>query len=197
MIGARVTDAVEFFRQRQEHEQAFAMVRHRTPDGHRWRRATAKVAGGLAPLTGRRRERLVEPLRELVFDLRDPTLRREVVLDARRAHLDLDRGEILPVRTYGELRRAAFLVDVDLRLVEAHVALVPDFDAPIDVAGVVVVARALEEAFSRRARRLALELPLQSGEERLATPRELGMLGQVARDEADARRYRALSTSLL
>lgn len=195
MIGERVTDAVEFFRQREEYRNALRMVRDRSPDGRRWRAAVQRVSGTAAGLRGRERVGLEEPLREVVLDLGDLRLRTEVVLDARRMRLDLDRGEILTPRTFGDLRRAAFLASVDLEQVRRHVDVSDDFFAPVDVAGVVVVARSMSEAFASRAKRLVLELPVD--DERALTVRELGVRDQVERDRMDQRRWSALASTLL
>lgn len=195
MIGARITDAVEFFRQREEYRNALRVVRDRAPEARRWRAAVQRVSGAAAGLRGRERQGVEEPLREVVFDLGDRQLRTEVVLDARRFHLDLDRGEILSPRTYGDLRRAAFLASVDLDSIRRHVALTDDFFAPVDVAGVVVVARSMADAFGARARRLSLDLSVD--ELRAPTPRELGLVAQVERDRLDQRRWSALASSLL
>src|SRR5687768_14269646 len=93
--GSRVTDAVDYWQRRAELKPAVHIVRTRVPERFRWRKAVANIAQGLSPLRGRDRMRLEEPVRELVIDLEDTALRREVVLDARRVGVDLDRGEVL------------------------------------------------------------------------------------------------------
>jgi hypothetical protein len=196
MLGSRVTDAVEFFRQREEYRHALKLVRHRTPDPRRWRHAVGRMSFAVASLAGRVRNHVEEPLREVVMDLDDGALRREVVLDARRLHVDLDRGEVLAPKTFGDLRRAAFLTNVDIDLIRPHVPLVDDFFAPIDVAGVVVVGRSMAEAYQRRSHRLMLELPTfeQLGS---LTPRQRGSAEQANRDSTAAARWGAFSRSLL
>lgn len=196
MSGTRITDAVEFFRQREEHREAVRLVRGRAPDARRWKQAVAKMSGTVATLRGRERVMIDEPLRERVLDLDDRGLRAEVVLDARRARVDWDRGEVLAPKSVGDLRRTAFLTGLDLGMVASHVAVSDDFFAPIDVAGCVVVGRSYAEAFHRRAQRLALEIPLVDDPSELSV-REQGIAAQVARDDRDCARWRAFAKALL
>lgn len=98
--------------------------------------------------------RIEEPIREVVLDLADPELQRAVVLDARRAGMDLDRGEILPIRTVSDVRRFAFLTGTDLSLIEKFVALPLDFQQRVDTAAIAVVGNAYAEAHRRRAQRV-------------------------------------------
>jgi hypothetical protein len=157
--GMRVTDAVTFFRQRGELRGSVQIVRTRTPDRLRWRSAVSFVTAAAAPLLGRERLRVEEPVRELVLDLPDAPLRREVVLDARKVGLDLDRGEVLPRHTLGDLGRLAFMTGTDVAQMRRYVKLPDDFFAPIDTAGAAVIARALGEHHRVRAHRLLLQLP--------------------------------------
>lgn len=196
MLGARVTDAVEFFRQREEYRHALSLVRRRAPDPLRWRNAVGRMSYATASLTGRSRVLVEEPLREVVLDLDDRALCREVVLDARRLHVDLDRGEVLPSRTFGELRRASFLIGIDIDQIRPHVQLSDDFQAPIDVAGVVVVGRTMAEAYQRRSHRLAQSIPDFQSLAQL-TPRQRGTAEQANRDAMEAARWAALSHTLL
>ena len=196
MLGSRVTDAVEFFRQREEYRHALNLVRTRTPDPRRWRHAVGRMSYAVASLAGRSRHHVEEPLREVVLDLGDGALRREVVLDARRLHVDLDRGEVLAQKTYGDLRRVAFLTGVEVDLIRPHVPLVDDFFAPIDVAGVVVVGRSMAEAYQRRSHRLMLTLPSDTGLSGLTT-RERGTAEQANRDSTAAARWGAFARALL
>lgn len=195
MIGSRVTDAVEFFRQREEYRHALRLVRERSPDARRWRSAMGRMSFAAASLRGRDRMRVEEPLREVVVDVADRGLRTELVLDARRMKLDLDRGELLAPKTFGDLRRAAFLTSVDLDIVRGHLALPDDFFAPVDVAGVVVVSRCMSEAYERRAERLSLDLP--GDEDSVLSARQLGLRSQVERDRGEQRRWSALARVLL
>lgn len=196
MLGSRVTDAVEFFRQREEYKHALSLVRHRSPDAQRWRNAVSRMSFAASTLSGNSRTHVEEPLREVVIDLEDGGLRRELVLDARRVRVDLDRGEILSPKSYGDVRRSAFLTGVDLDLVRKHVTLVDDFFAPVDVAGVVVVGRSLAEAYQRRAQRLVAMLPNFSTVGQLDA-RQRGTVEQANRDSTDAARWGAFSRSLL
>src|SRR5687768_3181257 len=101
--GSRVTDAVEYWRRRGELKGAVSIVRKRLPEHFRWRRAVNVVSQAAGALVGRERMRIEEPVREIVLDLPDEVLRREVVIDARRFGVDLDRGEVLRPRTVGEI----------------------------------------------------------------------------------------------
>lgn len=196
MSGTRVTDAVEFFRQREEHRQAVRLVRARTPETRRWKHAVARMSATVGSLRGREKSFVDEPLREMVIDLDDRALRAEVVLDARRANVDWDRGEILAPKTMGDLRRASFLAGIELSMLRPHVAIPEDFFALIDVAGVIVAGRAFALAYHRRAQRLVLELPLVDDPSRLSI-RQQGIAAQVARDDRDAKRWSALSKAML
>ena len=196
MSGSRVTDAVEFFRQREEHRQAVRLVRARSPETRRWRLAVSKLSATVSSLRGRERSFVDEPLREMVVDLEDRALRAEVVLDARRANVDWDRGEITAPKTMGDLRRATFLAGIELALLRPHVTVPEDSFAPTDAAGVIVTGRAFALAYHRRAQRLVLELPLVDDSSRLSI-RQQGIAAQVARDDRDAKRWNALSKAML
>jgi hypothetical protein len=163
--GSRVTDAVDYWQRRAELKPAVHIVRTREPERFRWRKAVASIAQGLSPLRGRERMRVEEPVRELVVDLEDAGLRREVVLDARRVGVDLDRGEVLVHRTLGEARRLATIAGTDLSRVKKHVRLPDDDGAPIDTAAVVVVGRALGDYYRTKAQRLLLSIPDSDGPE--------------------------------
>ena len=195
MSGARVTDEVNFWRKRGDLKRAVRVVRTRVPERLRWRAALSAVSESAAPLRGRSRAQIEEPVRELVLDLDDFILRREAVLDARRFGVDLDRGEVLPMRTRWDLKRAAFLIGVDHELLGRYVSLPGDFERRIDVAGVVVVSRALASTYRQRGDRLS---------ERVANPegRELAqherMMLERANYERDlARKWAALSRSMV
>lgn len=163
--GARVTDAVDFYHRRGEVRGAVRVVRIRRPERLRWRSAVGHLTGVAGRLRGLERMRIEEPIREMVVELPDPDLRREVVLDARRGGVDLDRGEILPVRTMGDVRRFAYLTGTDIDRVTRYVKLPSDFDAPVDAAGVVLVGRAWADTHRRNAQKLWLRLPDPDGPE--------------------------------
>ena len=140
--------------------------------------------------------RVEEPIRELVVDLPDGFLQREVVIDARRNNVDLDRGELLPTHRMGALRRYGFLVGADMRLVDRYVALPTDFAAPVDTAGVVVVSRAVANYHRLRAQRLMLEIPDHEGPiPRL--PRFEAMAEEADREAERSRRWKALADRML
>lgn len=161
--GARVTDAVDFEKRRGELRGAVKVVRVRPPERFRWRSAVSNLTGEAGRLRGLQRMRIEEPIREMVVELPDFDLRREVVLDARRGGVDLDRGEVLPVRSMGDVRRFAFLTGADITRVERYLRLPEDFGAPVDAAGVVLVGRAWADHHRRAAQRLWLRLPDQDG----------------------------------
>ncbi len=151
MFGSRVTDVVEYHHRREEKRHAVRVVRHRCPDKFRWRWAVARVSAGVGKTAGLERSRLEEPVREMVLDLPDAVLQREVVLDARRHRVDLDRGEILPPTTRGDLHRVAFLTGVDVDAMRRYVVIPDDWGAPVETAGLVVVGRAFATHHRRRA----------------------------------------------
>jgi len=194
--GARVTDAVTFHRHRGELKAAVRIVRFREPERLRWRTAVMGVNASTGTLLGRPRMMVEEPIREIVLDLSDLELRREVVLDARRVGVDLDRGEILPFRTMGDLRRMAFLTQTDLSWVARHVALPTDFEAPVDTAAVALVGRAFAEHHRRRAQRLWLELPDPEGPVRPTLHHEL-LAERAELDHDLSRRWTALSRAVV
>jgi len=148
-------------------------------------------------MRGLDRLRVEEPVREVVVDLDDALLRREVVIDARRNNVDLDRGEVLPFHRMGDLRMYSHMVGADISLIERYVALPSDFDAPVDTAGVVLVARAMSNQHRRRAQRIWLELP--DADDPLATPmlHHRYLSERAQRDAEAAKRWAALSKTLL
>lgn len=192
----RVTDAVTYFRQRGELRGSVQIVRTRSPDRLRWRSAVSFVTAAAAPLLGRERLRVEEPVREVILDLPDATLRREVVLDARKVGLDLDRGEVLPHHTVGDLGRLTFVTGTDVSQLRRYVRLPDDFFAPIDTAGAAVVARALSEFHRVRAHRLLLQLPDPDARE----PRQRHQVFMAERAETESEasgRWAALAKSLV
>ena len=189
--GARVTDEIEFFRRRGQLQQAVRVIRSRTPERLRWRAGVAAVTQIAGGLRGRERMRIEEPVREIVLDLKDRILRRENVLDARRAGVDLDRGEVLPILTRWDLRRNAFLTGVDHLCLAPYMHLPDEYSAPIDTAAAVLISRALAEAHKNRAERLVARLPIERGE--ALQRHEQFMLDRSERDKDLARRWMALA----
>jgi hypothetical protein len=192
--GARVTDEVNFWRQRGDLKRAVRAVRVRAPERLRWRMALSGVAESASTLRGTDRLHVEEPVRELVLDLEDRVLRREAVLDARRFGMDLDRGEILPLRTRWDLTRTAFLTGVDHEMLLRYLKLPADFGRPIDVAGVVVVSRALAADHKQRADRLAQRVTPRDGE---VARHEQMMLERADYERDRARRWAALAKTLV
>lgn len=191
--GARVTDEVNFYQRRGDLRQTVRVLRDREPERLRWRSAVSTVTRMAAQLRGLNRMRLEEPVRELVLDLDDRILRRETVLDARRSGLDLDRGEILPVRSRWDLRRTAFLTGVDHELLGRYLKLPTDFDDAIDTAGVTVIARQIARVYKNRADKL-----IRSVDEVGAPADEKRHVLQHARYERDlARRWAVLSKTII
>ncbi|MCS6799694.1 MAG: hypothetical protein NZ898_14470 [Myxococcota bacterium] len=181
-MSVRVTDAVDYFRRRGELGGAVGFVRRRDPERFRWRTAVGTLAEEAGRLRGMERARVEEPVREVVLDLSDLELRREIVLDARRVGVDLDRGEILPVRTVLDLRRIAFHVEVDLDELRRHVPLADDVLAPVETAAVAIIGRALASRHRTAARRLWRQVPARDdGLELTAAER---FLAQAARSHA-------------
>ena len=195
-VRARVTDAVAFEARRGENKRAMRVVRARRPDRLRWRSAVSVVNAGAGRLRGLERLRIEEPVREMVLDLDDSVLKREVVLDARRYDVDLDRGEVLPFHSMGDLRRYAFLVGADIRTIMRYVDLPEDFGAPIDTAGCVLVGRAMANHYRRRAQRLWLELPDPDAPRQRMRHEEM-MAERATRDAETARRWDAFARRLL
>lgn len=194
--GSRVTDAVEYWRRRGELKGAVSIVRGRKPERFRWRRAIGAVSQSVGHLAGRDRMRVEEPIRELVLDLGDDLLRREVVIDARRWGVDLDRGEVLPTRTLADLQRVAFLAGTDLSRVARHVRLPGDREAHVDTAAVIVVGRALGEQYKVRAQKLLLQVPDEDGPEPLRLHHRM-MVERAAQDRADSQRWFAFARAVL
>jgi len=194
--GSRVTDAVEYWRRRGELKGAVRVVRARKPERFRWRRAVGLVSQCIAGLAGRDRMRVEEPIREGVLDLDDDPLRREIVIDARRFGVDLDRGEVLPRRTLGDLQRIAFLAGTDLARVGRFMPLPDDRDCPIDTAAVVLVGRGLGEQYRIRAQRLLLQVPDPEGPEPLRLHHRI-MLERANQDRDQARRWFAFARAVL
>ncbi len=193
--GARITDAVAHFRTRGNYRSAVKLVRARKPERLRWRAAVSGLTLDAGQRRGRDRMHIEEPLRELVLDMSDIILQREVVLDARLHRVDLDRGEILPRWTFGDLRRLSFLAQTDLTLLQRYVSLPNHYDALIDTAAVVLAGRSFANVFRQRAQRLWLSVPDQEGP--LAKPEQHRFVLVRADQEAElARRWGALSKTL-
>lgn len=194
--GSRVTDAVEYWRRRGELKGAVRIVRGRQPEGFRWRRAVGAVSQSAGSLRGGDRLRVEEPIREVVLDLPDDGLRREIVIDARRWNVDLDRGEVLTRRTLADLQRMAQLSGADLARVGRHVRLPTDRHAIVDVAAVIVVGRALGDHYRTRAQRLLLQVPDEDGPEPLRVHHRI--LAEKAReDRADSQRWFAFARAVI
>ena len=194
--GSRVTDAVDFCRQRGELKGAVRVVRTRSPERFRWRSAVSLVNASAGQLRGLPRMRVEEPIRELVLDLGDEPLQREVILDARRHGVDLDRGEILPVYTLADLKRVTEGAGVDPSLVARYTTLPTDLAATIDTAAVVVVGRALADQLRRRSHRLWLSIPDPDGPEKWRLHHKI-ISERAQRDHADAARWTAVAKTLL
>lgn len=193
--GARVTDEVNYWRRRGELRNAVRVMRRRAPERLRWRAALGALSAETGNLAGLSRARVEEPVREIVLDLDDRILRREAVLDARKVGVDLDRGEVLPVRTRWDLKRTAFLTGVDHELLGRYLRLPTDFERAVDTAGVVVVARAISLAHKQRAQKLmaAIGDPVRAD-----LRRHERMIAERAQYERDlASRWAALSKTML
>lgn len=195
MTSSRVTDEVNFWRDRGQLRRAIRAVRTRKPERLRWRSALSALTSSAGSLRGLHRSMIEEPVREIVLDLDDRVLQRETVLDARRFGVDLDRGEVLPLCTRWDLKRTAFLTGVDHELLGRYVRLPSDFSEPLDTAGVVLASRALAGAHKRRADTLSMNVN-RGGPVPLARYQEL-VLRRSAHEREQARRWAALSKSLL
>lgn len=194
--GSRVTDAVDYWKRREELKRAVSIVRGRVPERFRWRKAVAAVAEGASPLRGITRARVEEPVRELVLDLADDVLQREVIIDARRVGVDFDRGEILPRKSVSEIRALARLAGTDISRVGRHVRLPDDAVAAVDVAAVIVVGRALGDHYRSRAQRLLLSVPDPDGPEKLRLHHRI-MIERADADRAESQRWFAFARSIL
>lgn len=191
--GARITDEVEHHRRSGDLRGAVRIVRSRQPERLRWRAAVASMTKEAGSMHGIERMRVEEPIREVILELPDRILRRESVLDARRFGVDLDRGEVLPIRSRWDLKRTAFLTGVDHELLGRYMNLPADFATPIDTAGAVVIARGLANAYKLRADKLLQRIPNQ--------PHRLRKHERYMRERVDheldiARRWAALSRTL-
>lgn len=193
--GARITDAVAHFRNRGNFRSAVKLVRTREPERLRWRAAVSGLTLDAGRMRGGERMRVEEPLRELVLNLGDAILQREVVLDARLHRVDLDRGEILPRWTFGDLRRLSFLAQTDLTLLQRYVALPNGYDEPIDTAAVVLAGRAFANVFKQRAQRIWLSVPDQDGPGEKQDNHRF-MLARADSEVESSRRWGALSKTL-
>ncbi len=194
--GSRVTDAVEYWKHRENLKKAVSVVRGRVPERFRWRRAVGGVSESIGKLRGRDRLMVEEPVREIILDLGDAMLRREVVIDARRAGVDLDRGEVLRRVTRAELERFAKETGTDLARLGKHVRLPGAPEQTIDTAGAIVIARALADHFRNRSQHLLLQVPDPDGPERLMLHHRI-MLERADRDRAESQRWLGLARALL
>ncbi|MBX3272300.1 MAG: hypothetical protein KF729_18720 [Sandaracinaceae bacterium] len=194
--GSRVTDAAHYHVRRNEMQGAVRVVRQRVPERFRWRAAVAGVTKVAGKLRGLERVRVEEPVREMVLDLADADLRREVILDARKVGMDLDRGEVLPHATLADLRRLSFLAGVDVTRIGRYTKLPEGFGDPIDSAASIVVARTLSEYHRRRAHKLWLHAPDPDGPTPLRK-HELILLERADQERAESDRWAALAKALI
>lgn len=194
--GSRVTDAVEYWKRREELKKAVGILRQRSPERFRWRRAVAAVTETTGLLRGLDRMRIEEPVREIVLDLDDEGLRREVVIDARRVGVDLDRGEVLPRRTLRDIVGLARVSGADLGRVERHVRLPGELESTVDTAALIVVGRALADHHRKKSQRLLLSIPdPDSPEPRRLHHKIIEQRAQQDRDEAQ--RWLAFARAVL
>ncbi|MDB4986201.1 MAG: hypothetical protein JWN04_1379 [Myxococcaceae bacterium] len=193
--GARITDAVAHFRNRGNFRNAVKLVRAKEPERLRWRAAVSGLTLDAGRMRGGDRMRIEEPVRELVLNLTDLILQREVVLDARLHRVDLDRGEILPRWTFGDLRRLSFLAQTDLTLLQRYVTLPGAYDAPIDTAAVVLAGRSFANVFRTRAQRLWLNVPDTDGPGPTLEHHRL-LLARADQEVEQSRRWGALAKTL-
>jgi hypothetical protein len=194
--GSRVTDVTQYLGQRGEVNRAVRVVRERTPERFRWRSAVASVSALARDLRGRDRMRIEEPIREVVLDLDDELLRREVVLDARKVGVDLDRGEVLPRYTMGQLVQLSIDHSVELGHLARYTKLPSDSFAPIDTAACVVVGRLLAEHHRQRAHRLWLSVPDPDGPDAIK-PHERYILERASRDRLTSEHWAKIARTLL
>lgn len=156
----RVTDEVVARSEQGDLPGAVEVVRRRRPDARRWRMAVGVVARrSIEVAHGFERHCAEEALREIVINVGDRALRRETVLDVRLQGLDIDRGDVLPRWRIGELRRLAYLLDLELDAVAAHVPLPDGFSQGIDTPGVVLTGRHLAGLHRHNAERQLRRLP--------------------------------------
>lgn len=193
--GARITDAVAHFRNRGNLKSAVKLVVTRQPERLRWRAAVGALTLDAGRLLGGERMRVEEPIRERVLDLGDDLLQREVVLDARLHRVDLDRGEILPRWSLGDLRRLSFLARTDIDLLSRYVRLPNEHETPIDTGAVVLAGRAFSTMFRQRAQRLWLSVPDQDGPEP-KLKHHTYILQRADQDAERSRRWGALAKTL-
>jgi hypothetical protein len=193
--GSRITDVAHTLSQRGEMRSAVRIVRQRAPERFRWRAAVATVNGAARNLRGIERLRVEEPIREVVLDLSDDFLRREVVLDARKVGIDLDRGEVLSRFTLGQLLQMTVHEGAPLAHLARYTSLPSDPTAPIDTAACVVVARILAEHHRRRAHQLWLSVPDPDGPSPLMQ-HERFMLERAEREKLTSDRWAQVATLL-
>lgn len=156
---ARVTDAVQFYQHKGEPRRAVRVVRTRVPERFRWRRAVGHLTHAAGRLLGSDRMRIEEPVREVVLDLGDVPLKRRVVLEARAVGVDLDRGEVLPLLRYTDLKRLAYATGTDPQRLQRHMPLPTDPLAPIDSGAAILLSSAVAQSHRARAQQLWNRLP--------------------------------------
>jgi len=195
--GARITDAVSYFHKRGQTRDAVRVVRTRIPEKFRWRRAVKGLTWVAGRMRGFDRMRVEEPVREVVLDVDDFDLKREIILDARRNGVDFDRGEVLPGRSVGDLRRYSFLTNVPIDHVQKHVKMDPtSFFESVDTAAVAIVGRHYEIVHRKKAHELWLAIPDPDG------PEEPRLHHRIMADRADreadtAERWAAFTKAVL
>lgn len=192
----RVTDAVNFFQQKGHAKGAVRVVRSRSPERFRWRRAVGSLTETAGRMTGLSRMRIEEPVREVVLDVGSRPLKKMVVLDARIHGVDLDRGEVLPHHRFADIRRMAFLAGVDLARLQPHMPLPTDVLGPVDSAAAILVSSAIAGSHRRLAQAFWGRLP--GAESPVALCKHHQRIEQRADREAQlAKRWDAFALALM
>jgi hypothetical protein len=156
----RVSDEAAILCRRRDFPRAVNVLQRRAAERRRWRHAFRLVTVlGDRALDGSRRVWMEGALRDVVAQVRDLRLQRELVVEARAAQVRFDLGAPLPAWTARTLWHLADTLEIPMQYITRVTALPPTLQAPVDTAQVVVDFRRTAEAHRALAAQLGATLP--------------------------------------
>ncbi|MBI5513251.1 MAG: hypothetical protein HY909_05745 [Deltaproteobacteria bacterium] len=197
----RVSDEAAILCRRKDFPRAVNVLQRRRSERRRWRHAFRLVTVlGDRALDGARRSWMEGALREVVAQVADTQLQRELVVEARAAQVRFDLGAVLPGWTGRSLWRLADSLEIPMQYVALVTSLPAALTVPLDTAQVVLDFRRTAEAHRVVAAQLGATLPpwAQFQEAKGALDPALKQRLNTVRAQHEAsRRWRAFAGRLL
>jgi hypothetical protein len=192
----RVSEDTAILCRRQDFPRAMNVLQRRPPDHRRWRvglRNVATSAGRV--LQGSRRWWLGGAIRELVSEVPNPWLQRELAVDLFATGTGFEPPDLLPHWTARDVWGLADGVGLPMEYVAQVTALPGYIDARVETARLVLDFRRTALAHHEHARRLAAATTKDLTEVRGYAPWAARVEIDAQRDAAE--RWRALAMHLL